>query len=109
MREGLDSEYAFRYLRDKIAKKEITRAEAEKLVAEEYRARAKYFDLVRLVIETKNASSMEEVAPDFLPLLGSKELGASLKDLRVFLGDGFRKNPAFLHPGRAKAHHARPI
>lgn len=103
VREGLDNEYSFRGLREKVTKGELTREAAEKQVADEYHARAKYFDLVRLALEASGAKTMEEVAPHFAPVLNSPELGSALKDLRYYLSDAFRKNPAFLRQGPAAA------
>lgn len=98
VREGLDTEYTFRGLREQVANGKLTREAAEAEVAKEYRARAKYFDFTRLALEATDAKTMEEVAEKFVPVLNSPELGSAMKDLRYYLSDAFRKNPAFVRP-----------
>lgn len=91
--EGLDAEYSFKGLREKIAAGTLTRAEAEEKVRDEYHARGRYFDLVRLALESTKAKSMEEIAPHFTRLLNAPKLGSAVSDLRYFLSEAFRKNP----------------
>ncbi|RZA07780.1 MAG: hypothetical protein EOP11_06750 [Proteobacteria bacterium] len=93
VREGLAYEYAFASLRKAVAAGKLSAEKAEAAVAEEYHARGRYFNLVRLGLEATGAQTMEDIAPQFVEYLNAPELGSSLKDLRQFLSEDFAKNP----------------